>query len=73
MLLAFDSETSNRLYGYAEGVMAVGSLCGGMGAGMLAGIRVISVCFTFCDKIKPRNTWRKDTLTYLHKKAKNEL
>ena len=53
--------------------MAVGSLCGGMGAGMLAGIRVISVCFTFCDKIKPRNTWRKDTLTYLHKKAKNEL
>ena len=36
-LLAFDSETANRLYGYAEGVMAVGSLCGGMGAGMLAG------------------------------------
>ena len=35
-LLAFDSETGNRLYGYAEGVMAVGSLCGGMGAGMLA-------------------------------------
>lgn len=36
-LLAFDSETANRLYGYAEGVMAVGSLCGGMGAGMFAG------------------------------------
>ena len=35
-LLAFDSETANRLYGYAEGVMAVGSLCGGMGAGMFA-------------------------------------
>lgn len=36
-LLAFDSETANRLYGYAEGVMAMGSLCGGMGAGLLAG------------------------------------
>ena len=36
-LLAFDSETANRLYGYAEGVMAVGSLCGGMGAGVFAG------------------------------------
>lgn len=36
-LLDFDSETANRLYGYAEGVMAIGSLCGGMGAGMLAG------------------------------------
>lgn len=35
-LLAFDSETANRLYGYAEGVMAVGSLCGGMGAGVFA-------------------------------------
>ena len=35
-LLAFDSETANRFYGYAEGVMAVGSLCGGMGAGMLS-------------------------------------
>lgn len=35
-LLDFDSETANRLYGYAEGVMAVGSLCGGMGAGILA-------------------------------------
>lgn len=36
-MLAFDGETANRLYGYAEGVMALGSLCGGMGAGMLAG------------------------------------
>lgn len=36
-LLTFDSETANRLYGYAEGVMAVGSLCGGMGAGVFAG------------------------------------
>lgn len=36
-LLDFDSETANRLYGYAEGVMAAGSLCGGMGAGVLAG------------------------------------
>ena len=35
-LLIFESETANRLYGYAEGVMAVGSLCGGMGAGLLA-------------------------------------
>ena len=35
-LLDFDSETANRLYGYAEGVMAVGSLCGGMGAGIFA-------------------------------------
>ena len=34
--LDFDSETANRLYGYAEGVMAVGSLCGGMGAGLFA-------------------------------------
>lgn len=36
-MLDFDSETANRLYGYAEGVMAMGSLCGGMGAGILAG------------------------------------
>ena len=36
-MLGFESETANRLYGYAEGVMALGSLCGGMGAGMLAG------------------------------------
>ena len=42
-MLAFDSETANRLYGYAEGVMAMGSLCGGLGAGILAG------------KIKTRN------------------
>lgn len=42
-MLAFDSETANRLYGYAEGVMAMGSLCGGLGTGILAG------------KIKTRN------------------
>lgn len=36
-MLAFDSETANRLYGYAEGIMAMGSLCGGIGAGVLAG------------------------------------
>lgn len=36
-LLDLDSETANRLYGYAQGVMAAGSLCGGMGAGVLAG------------------------------------
>lgn len=36
-LLELDSETANRLYGYAQGVMAAGSLCGGMGAGVLAG------------------------------------
>lgn len=42
-MLNFDAEMANRLYGYAEGVMAVGSLCGGMGAGMLA------------NKLKPRN------------------
>ena len=36
-MLDFDSETANRLYGYAEGVMAMGSLCGGMGAGLFAG------------------------------------
>ena len=35
-LLIFESETANRLYGYAEGVIAVGSLCGRMGAGLLA-------------------------------------
>lgn len=35
-MLDFDTETANRLYGYAGGVMAAGSLCGGMGAGMLA-------------------------------------
>ncbi|MGN0484878.1 MAG: MFS transporter [Lachnospiraceae bacterium] len=36
-MLDFDSETANRLYGYAEGAMAMGSLCGGMGAGIFAG------------------------------------
>lgn len=36
-MLDFDSETANRLYGYAQGVMAMGSLCGGMGAGLFAG------------------------------------
>ena len=35
-MLAFDSETANQMYGYAEGVMALGSLCGGMGAGIFA-------------------------------------
>lgn len=36
-MLEFDIETANRLYGYAEGAMAMGSLCGGMGAGIFAG------------------------------------
>ena len=36
-MLAFDGETANRLYGYAEGIMAMGSLCGGIGAGVFAG------------------------------------
>lgn len=35
-LLEFDAETANRLYGYAEGAMAIGSLCGGISAGILA-------------------------------------
>lgn len=35
-MLSFDAETGNRMYGYAEGIMAAGSLCGGMGAGILA-------------------------------------
>lgn len=35
-LLDFDAQTANRLYGYAEGIMAAGSLCGGMAAGILA-------------------------------------
>ena len=35
-ILEFDSETANRLYGYAESVFALGSLCGGMGAGLFA-------------------------------------
>ena len=33
-MLGFDSETANRFYGYAESVFAMGSLCGGMGAGL---------------------------------------
>lgn len=45
-MLDFDSETANRLYGYAEGAMAMGSLCGGMGAGVFAG------------KMKTRNGYR---------------
>ncbi|MBO5303645.1 MAG: MFS transporter [Lachnospiraceae bacterium] len=36
-ILTFDSDTANRLYGYAEGIMAMGSLCGGLGAGILSG------------------------------------
>lgn len=35
-MLNFDSTMANRLYGYAQGVMAMGSLCGGMGAGLFA-------------------------------------
>ncbi len=35
-MLGFDSVTANRLYGYAEGAMAMGSLGGGMGAGLFA-------------------------------------
>lgn len=35
-LLTFDAQTANRLYGYAEGIMAAGSLCGGMAAGIMA-------------------------------------
>lgn len=35
-MLDFNHETANRLYGYAQGVVALGSLCGGMGAGILA-------------------------------------
>ena len=42
-LLGCDSETANRFYGYAESVFAMGSLCGGMGAGL------------FATKIKARN------------------
>lgn len=36
-MLALESEAASRLYGYAEGAMAIGSLCGGMGAGIFAG------------------------------------
>lgn len=35
-MLGFDDEMANRLYGYAQGAMAMGSLCGGMGAGLFA-------------------------------------
>lgn len=42
-MLEFDSDMANRLYGYAEGAMAMGSLCGGMGAGL------------FAKKLKARN------------------
>lgn len=35
-MLGFDGETANRFYGYAESVFAMGSLCGGMGAGLFA-------------------------------------
>ncbi len=42
-ILDLDSEMANTLYGYSEGVYAVGSLCGGMGAGL------------FASKIKPKN------------------
>lgn len=44
-LLTFDAQTANRLYGYAEGIMAAGSLCGGMAAGIMA------------NKIKIRNAY----------------
>ena len=33
-MLELDGETSNRLYGYAESVFAMGALCGGAGAGL---------------------------------------
>lgn len=42
-MLDFDAETANRLYGYAEGALALGSLAGGIGAGILA------------KKLKPQN------------------
>lgn len=35
--LGFDSETANTLYGYSQGAIALGSLFGGMGVGMLSG------------------------------------
>lgn len=35
-ILGFEPETANRLYGYAEGVIAAGSLVGGMSAGILS-------------------------------------
>ena len=35
-VLAFDPARANRLYGFAEGVLAAGGLVGGMGAGVFA-------------------------------------
>ena len=35
-MLGFDDEIANRFYGFAQGAMAMGSLCGGMGAGLFA-------------------------------------
>ena len=35
-MLGFNDEMANRLYGFAQGAMAMGSLCGGMGAGLFA-------------------------------------
>ncbi len=35
-ILSFDVETGNRLYGYAEGALAAGSLAGGLCAGVLS-------------------------------------
>lgn len=35
-ILNFEPETANRLYGYAEGAIAAGSLVGGMSAGLLS-------------------------------------
>lgn len=35
-MLGFDDEMANRLYGFVQGAMAMGSLCGGMGAGLFA-------------------------------------
>lgn len=35
-ILSFDVETGNRLYGYAQGALAAGSLCGGLCAGVLS-------------------------------------
>lgn len=35
-VLPFEAETANRLYGYAQGALAAGSLIGGMSAGILS-------------------------------------
>ncbi len=45
-LLAFDTETANQLYGYAQGAIAAGSLAGGLLAGVLS------------KKLKARNSYR---------------